>query len=373
MTTIENTLQNLEESFETFKNNHLKRLDCLEAKHRRPPLETMETDSPWEESQHKQAFLSYLTKGDEKDLYGFEKKALSSVNDKDGGFLIPPMITLKVEQELKAYSLMRSVASVMTISTEAIDVLVDKKGAAVGWVGEVDERAETETPELLKIKIPVHEIYGRPRATKKFLEDASVNVEEWLIRLIGQKIAQTENQAFFKGDGKNKPMGFLSYETVEKNHWEWGKLEEIKGGDKGRFLEEAGLDALIDCMNALKSHYYPGAVWLLSRSAYGMVRKLKDRTGNYLWQPGSSKEQNATLLGFPMFVSDEMPDMAGKGGKGIAFGNFKQGYQIVDRENLHILRDPYSAKPYVEFYTTARVGGAVVDFEAIKILTFDAE
>ena len=368
---FETAIDDLEQAFDEFKSNHETRLDEIEAKNARPELELKETTMDTNDLSHKSAFINYLQKGDEANLQAFEQKSLSAGTDKDGGYFIPKAISAKVDGELTNQSVMRSISNIMTISTDAVDLLVDKKDAAVGWAAESAERAETDTPELAKIKISVHEMYARPRATTKLLEDASINVEEWLVKRVGQKMSQMENQAFINGTGVNKPKGFMRYPTVLNGDWEWGKLEHIVTGTDGGFTPDLGADALIDCMNALKPEYHNGAVWLMSRSAHAAVRKLKDQTGQYLWQPSLGAEKSATLLGFPVVISDDMPELTpGEECSSIAFGNFQQGYQIVDRDGMHVLRDPYSAKPHVEFYTTSRVGGDVIDFEAIKIVKF---
>lgn len=371
MDKIEQSLTNLETAFDRFKNAQESRLDTLEAKHLRPQLETKEILMDSNAYQHKTAFINYLKKGDETDLRAYESKSLTAGVEKDGGFFIPHMLSAKMKERLADQSVIRSIANVLTISTDAVDMLVDTKEPAVGWTGEVAERKETDTPELSKIKIPVHELYARPRATTKLLEDASINVEEWLIERIAQKMAQMENAAFILGDGDNKPKGFLGYKTADKNKWEWGLLEHVISGEKGDFLEKLGADVLIDCVNALRPEYHKHAVWVMSRSAHAAIRKLKDETQQYLWQPGLGGDKLSTLLGYPVLISNDMPPLEkGKTSASVAFGDFQQGYQIVDRNQIHVLRDPYSAKPYVEFYTTCRVGGDVTNFEAIKVIQF---
>lgn len=372
MTHLETTLSNLESAFETFKKDQMNRLDQLEAKHNRPALDRDNVSGMAEDHEHKDAFVSYLKKGDGHQLRGFEQKSLSSGIDKDGGYFIPKALSSRLNKKLAGLSVMREISNVMTISTDSVELLINQAGAKAGWVAETDDRAETNTPEMAKIKIPVHEMYARPRATSKLLEDANINVEDWLIHRISQTMAQMENHAFILGDGKKKPKGFLSYNTKDKKDWAWGSFEHITSGKPGAFNPDKGADTLIDCVNALKPEYHPGAVWLMSRSAHTAIRKLKDQTGSYLWQPGLGTDHPSTLLGFPVKISDDMPELEpAKACTSIAFGNFKQGYQIVDRRSMHVLRDPFSVKPFVEFYTTSRVGGDVMDFEALKMIRFN--
>lgn len=201
-----------------------------------------------------------------------------------------------------------------------------------------------------------------------------VNVEEWLSQKISQKMAAMENAAFIAGDGDLKPKGILAYETVDKANWEWGKLEETKTGVDGNLDPDVAVETLLVLFHSLKTPYLPGASWLMSRTAQVTLRTLKDPGSHqYLWQPPLGGMSNPTLLGYPIVVCDDMPSLTpDTASKSIIFGNFKEAYQIVDRTGTRVLRDPYSAKPYVEFYVTRRVGGAVLNFEALKVLNFTA-
>lgn len=198
------------------------------------------------------------------------------------------------------------------------------------------------------------------------LDDASIDLETWLVNKIADRIADVENQAFVSGNGNHKPKGFMDYPTVAVGQGQWGRLEEIKTGHDG-VLDDT--DILIKTFHTLKPQYLKDAVWLMSRSAIASVRLLKDQQGQYLWQPGLMAGTTSTLLGHPVIICDDMPPLVqGTASKSIAFGNWQEGYQIVDRANITLLRDPYSAKPYVEFYVTKRVGGDVINFDAIKLI-----
>ncbi len=346
------------------------RLKKMEAHNFRPPVETT-TDST---CRHTHAFLDYLRKGTETSLHDYETKSLSVGSDRDGGYLVPSGLHDRLYATLTEISVMRSLAHVREISTSALEMLVDKDSADVGWVAETAEREETRTPELAKIRIPVHEMYARPRATQKLLDDANLNVEEWLSQKIAQKMAILENTAFLRGDGDNKPKGILDYETASKEHWSWGRLEEIKTGVDGAFHGGHAAETLLVLFYSLKPTYLPGASWLMSHHTQGLLRTLKDPENHqYLWQPPLAGMPTPTLLGYPVIICDDMPSLVPHTpSKSILFGNFKEGYQIVDRTGIHVLRDPYSSKPYVEFYTTRRVGGDVLNFEALKVLNFAA-
>ncbi|MCP4923778.1 MAG: phage major capsid protein [bacterium] len=384
MKNIQNSIKELGEEISQFKVRQEDRLTALETEQKeenaltqfmkRPALEKkISLISGGETQAHKQAFEDYLKKGDEQELISFERKSLSAGSDADGGYLVPTAMGGMIQTRLSDRSLMRQIANVMEISTEAIDLLLDRGTADAGWVAEVDEREETDTPGLAKLKIPVHEIYAKPRATQKLLEDSRINVESWISEKISQRMATLESQSFFYGDGENKPRGFLSYEQVTKEEWDWGQIECLKTGVNGGFEPGgAGGDILIDTVNALPSHHLKGACWIMARSAYARVRKLKDQNGHYLWQASLDAGDCPTLLGYPVYVCEEMPDLnPDEATTSIAFGNFHAGYQIVDRQDLRILRDPFSSKPHVEFYATCRVGGDVVNFEAIKTIRFE--
>lgn len=346
------------------------RLRQLDIATQRPQVETFADPFP----NHTLAFMDYVRKGLDTPLHHYEQKNLSTTTDRDGGYLVPTGLHDLMYATLQASSIMRGLANVREISSSALEMLIDKDSADAGWVAETDERQETKTPELAKLRIPVHEMYARPRATQKLLDDANLNVEEWLSEKIAQKMAFMENEAFLLGDGNNKPKGILDYETTGKEDWAWGTLEETKSGVNGSFPERKSAEVLLNLFHSLKTPYLFGASWMMSRLTQGILRTLKDPNSHqYLWQPPLAGLPTPTLLGYPIHLCDDMPNVvAGTPAKAILFGNFKEGYQIVDRAGIRVLRDPYSSKPYVEFYTTRRVGGDVLNFEAIKVLNFAA-
>ena len=321
-----------------------------------------------DQKEYKTAFKNYVRKGDDSLL----QKSLSTESDAQGGYLVPTKIEERLTRQLEISSPLRRLSSTLTISTSAVEMLLDRNGAEVGWTQEIGDRNETGTPQLMKIRIPVHELYAKNRATQKLLDDSEVDIEAWLSSRVANKMSQMENVAFVLGDGNNKPRGFLTYPTAAKADVEWGQLEALKTGVQGDFAEGNQIDILVDTINALSPLYQKGAVWLMSPSALAAVRKLKDHNQQSLWQPALGEASPATLLGYPVEVVEEMPALvAGTASNAIVFGNFKEAYQIVDHTGTHVLRDPYSSKPYVEFYTTKRVGGDVVNFEAIKVISFD--
>lgn len=346
------------------------RLERLETARHRPALAEEGLDHKGE-AEHKNAFIHYMRKGEEQPLLNFERKSLSTAVDPDGGYLIPPEINNRLGQNILSSSVMRKIASTITISTDAVEFLVDQKGAEAGWVSETGDRAETETPTPSKIRIPVHEIYAKPKATQKLLDDARIDVEAWLSAKVSETMAYMENRAFFYGNGEGQPTGFLaypkSYDTFKADH-----LLTFKAGKKDGLLAPNTCDVFIDALHSLRPDYLNEAVWVMSRSTLAAVRKLKDSNGHYLWQAGLEGDFRQRLLGYPIELSDEMPALnMEEASSAIAFGNFKRGYQIVDRAGTRVLRDPYSSKPYVEFYTTRRVGGNLIDCRAISLIEFD--
>lgn len=353
---IDEALQNLENSFHQFQEKQENRLKQFYSSQNRPFVGSENAKA----HPATKSFLNYISHGTE----GFEQKSLTSQEGSRGGYFIPEPTQELIQNHLLQASPFRGLARVTNITGDSLELLLDKGCADVGWVSEVEDRSETTTPELTKLKILTHQIYAKPRASQKLLDDSSIDLENWLVSKIGDKIARAETLAFIHGDGNNKPHGFLH--SLEKGS---SLLEVFKTGADGALLDS---DVLLETLSSLKPEYLSNAVWVMSRSAIAMIRRLKDKTtGHYLWQPGLLVGQPNTLLGHRIVIVDEMPALIkGKASLSIAFGNFHEGYQIVDRGGLHVLRDPYSAKPFVEFYTTKRVGGDVINPEAIKVIHF---
>ena len=317
---------------------------------------------------YKDQFMSYLRKGDQV-MGANEMKALSVGSDPDGGFVVYPDMSGRVVSKVFETSPMRAYASVQTISTDALEGLFDLDEAASGWVSETQARAETSTPQLKTWRIPVHELYAFPKATQKILDDAAINLEAWLSGKVSEKFARDEAAAFVNGDGVSKPRGFLTYLTGTTLP---GTIEQVATGVSGAFAAApSGGDVLIDALYGLKAQYRANATWFMNRATTKLARKLKDSDGSYIWSPGIAAGQPASILGYPTASFEDMPDPAANS-LSIAVGDMRAAYQIVDRVGIRVLRDPYTAKPYVGFYTTKRVGGDVVNFEALKIVRFGA-
>jgi len=347
------------------------RIDTIELKQSRPVLgrekpEAAETSAALE---HKAAFEAYVRSGDNNRLRAFELKALSAGSNPDGGFVVTPEIEKQIGEKLFNISPIRSLSSQRTISSNVYKKPMMTAGPAAGWVGETDARAQTATPTLDELSFPAMELYAMPAATQTLLDDAAVNIEEWLAGEVDQVFAAQEGAAFVSGDGNNKPKGFLSYTTVANGSWTWGNIGYIASGAAGAFPTTNQSDVLIDLIYAVRAGYRQNAVFVMNRKTQSVIRKFKDSTGNYLWQPPATPSSRASLMGFPLYDVEDMPDISA-GSLSIAFGDFGRGYLVVDRAGVTVLRDPYTAKPYVLFYTTKRVGGGVQDFDAIKVMKF---
>lgn len=343
-------------------------LDHYVIKNARPPLDT---GAPVANIEHKQAFDGYVRRGDEQPLRGVEQKAHSYASGPDGGYLVPAELESEIGRRLGVLSPIRGISSVRQVSGAVLKKPFSVSGPAVGWVGETDARPQTASARLAEMQFPTMEIYAMPAATSSLLDDAAINVEQWIADEVEAAFAEQESEAFVTGDGVNKPTGFLHYDTVEDSAWEWGKLGHIATGVDGALPDEAPSDKLIELIYALKAGYRQNASFVMNRKTQGVLRKLKDADGNYLWQPPAAVGEKASLMGFGLVEAEHMPDIAADATP-IAFGDFERGYLVVDRIGVRVLRDPYSAKPYVLFYTTKRVGGGVQDFDAIKLLKFSA-
>lgn len=345
-------------------------IDELVLKARRPALGGAgDLISDLAAREHKAAFDSYVRTGEAAGLKRLEAKALSAGVGADGGYTVPNETEREIGKRLTALSPIRAIADVRTISSGTYKKPFMTSGPAVGWVAETGARAQTTSPVLDELAFPAMELYAMPAATQTLLDDAAVNIDEWLAIEVEAAFAAQEGAAFVSGDGSGKPKGFLAYDTVAESAWVSGKLGFVATGAAGDFPAASPADPLVDLVYAVKAGYRQNGSFVMSRRTQGAVRKLKDENGQYLWAPPTAPGTPPSLLGFPVHEAEEMPNI-GAGSLSVAFGDFRRGYLVVDRAGVRVLRDPYSAKPYVLFYTTKRVGGGVQDFDAIKLLKF---
>lgn len=319
---------------------------------------------------HRKAFDAYLRSGDDDGLRHLEMegKAMNTAIAGDGGYLVDPETSGRIQSVLSSTASIRAIANVVQVEATSFDVLVDHGDVGHGWATESGSVAETDTPVIDRITIPLNELSALPKASQRLLDDSAFDIEGWLAGRIADKFARAEAAAFVSGDGVDKPTGFLTHPTMDNDIWTWGNLGYVPTGAAGAFN---GADAIVDLVYALGAQYRANASFVMNSKTAGAVRKLKDADGRFLWSDGLAAGEPARLLGYPVLIAEDMPDIA-DGASAIAFGDFAAGYTIAERPDLRVLRDPFSAKPHVLFYATKRVGGDVSDFAAIKVLKFSA-
>ncbi len=343
-----------------------KALDDLTLKMKRPQLGGPEKDQPTE---HKRAFEAYVRKGETHGLFDIEAKSMSVGSNPDGGYLVPAETEAEIGRLLSNASAMRAISDVRQVSASVYKKPFAITGAASGWIGETAARPETASATLAELQFPTMELYAMPAATQSLLDDSVVNLDQWVAQEVRTVFAEQESQAFVTGNGVNRPKGFTDYAKVADASWTWGNIGYIATGVAGAFAASNPTDKLIDLAYALKAGFRQNAHWVMNRKTQGVIRKFKDGQGNYIWQPAITADGKASLMNFPITESEHMADIA-TDSFALALGDFRQGYLVVDRVGVRILRDPYSSKPYVLFYTTKRVGGGVQNFEAIKLMKF---
>jgi len=379
-------------AFEAFKDANDRRLDEIEAKSAADPLLdqkvsridtalnraqdrldrlTLDASRPGLEgkaaSETKTAWDGYMRSGEVASL--IEGKSLSVGTGSDGGYVAPAETEALIDRLLTSASPIRSIASVKQTTASTFKKPVSLGGAATGWVSETASRPETGSPSLDLLDFPTAELYAMPAATTALLDDALVDVDQWLAEEVQDVFGAQESDAFINGNGTNKPKGFLAYTKTADASAVWGEIGYVATGVDGDFAASNPADDLIDLIYAPKPGYRADGRFVMNRRTVSAVRKFKDSNGDYIWQPSLTEGGQATLLGYSVTEAEDMPDI-GPDAFAIAFGDFRRGYLVVDRQGVQVLRDPYSVKPYVLFYTTKRVGGGVQDFNAIKLLKF---
>ena len=359
MTDITTRLQKQEE--------RLTMLDRKSQVGRRPAL-SARTD---EAAPHQKAFGAYVRSGDDDALRGIELegKAMSSAVAADGGYLVDPQTAETVKAVLTSTVSLRQISNVVNVEATAFDVLIDHGDLETGWADETTATGETATGTLDRISIPLHELSALPKVSQRLLDDSAFDVEGWLAGRIADKFARAEAAAFVNGDGVNKPTGFLTKTLVAESGWSWGDIGYVATGADGGFSEGQPGDKIVELVYALGAKYRANASFVMNSKTAGVVRQLKDANGRFLWSDGLAAGEPARLLGYPVLIAEDMPDIA-TNAAAIAFGDFASGYTVAERPDLRILRDPFSAKPNVLFYATKRIGGDVSDYAAIKVLRF---
>lgn len=310
-----------------------------------------------------EAIVAFMQRGE-------ERAELKKSDNSNGGYLVPTEWDRTITDKLQEISPARQVFFVQPTSKPTFEKLYNLHGTASGWVGETDERTNTANPTFKTLKFETGEIYANPSATQQILDDAEIDLSQWLSGEVDSEFSLQENKAFITGDGANgKPTGLLTYAEGGTNATKhpFGAIKVVKSGDANKIT----YDGLIDLVYSLPSTFTQKACWLMNRNTIAAVRKLKDADGNPIWQPSLQAGQPSKLLDYPVIEIAEMPDVAANA-LPIAFGDFKRGYMILDRKGVSVLRDPYSKKPFVQFYTTKRVGGGVNNPEAMRLLKIAA-
>ena len=344
------------------------RMSMLSTKSRAPRA-PLSTQAETGEAMHGRAFDAYVRAGEEDAMRGLdlEGKSLSTAVAADGGYLVDPRTAQTVHSVMASTASIRSIATVVNVEATSYDVLVDHGALESGWATESGTFGETGTPQVDRISITLHELSALPKASQRLLDDAAFDIEGWLANRIAERFAIAEADAFVNGDGVNKPRGFLNHtKALDSDALPWGSLGHIDTGVAGKI---GSPDKIVELVYALGARYRANGTFVMNSKTAGLVRKLKDADGRFLWSDGLAAAEPARLLGYPVTVTEAMPDAA-PGTYAIAFGDFEAGYTIAERPDLRILRDPFSAKPNVLFYATKRVGGDVTDFAAIKLLRF---
>ena len=323
-----------------------------------------------DQAEHFRAFRNYFRRGDDNGLGDLEVRAeLTTQSDPDGGYLVPHTVEQGIDQILRTNSVIRQLASSVSIEGTTWSKFVNMGGATGGWVGEESARTETTTPTLREIRLEAHEIYAMPATTQWMLDDGAFDVAGWLADEVQETFSEMENAAFISGDGANKPKGLLSYNWVENDSWAWGSFGFKVSGAAGGFVAPTAsvspADCLIDVHGALPQGARNSAAWLMNDKTMHTVRKFKDAQGAYIWAPPSAPASVQTILAKPAYTDDNMPDV-GANAFPILFGNFAKTYKIVDRMGIRVLRDALTQKGKVLFYTTKRLGGGATHFQYMK-------
>lgn len=343
-------------------------VDELAKKANRPGAPGAEGDEALQ-AEHKSAWLKWVRKGDDDGLADIERKAMNVGTPADGGYAVPIQQDRDIMRLLTDLSPMRQVCRVMTVGTEDYRKLVNLGGTASGWVGETDARPATAGPTLAQLKPSFGELYANPEVTQKALDDIFFDVEGELSQDISESFAVLEGKAFLSGTGTNQPVGLLTAKTSADadSARAFGTVQHIATGVADNFPAKDPADILIDLIYSMKAGYRTGAQFMVNSMTLATMRKWKDGQGNYIWQPAMQNGQPGSIFGYGYVTNEDMPS-AGAGAIPVVFGNFQQAYVIFDRVGIRSLRDPYTNKPFVGFYTTKRVGSMIANTQAVKFL-----
>lgn len=374
---IKTAVQELVKAFEGFQNRmeqkvrlHEDRLAMIDRKSASRPALAQAAD---DHAPHRKAVSAYIRSGDDSGLRGLavELKGMTTHVPGDGGVLVDGQTAAQIESVRRSSATLRTVANVVSVQAASYDMLIETGAVESVWMTESGEVPETSAGVFERVSIPLHELSAMPRASQRLLEDSAFDVEAWLAGAIAERFARAENEAFVNGTGAAMPRGFLSHPQAPAATAGWGEIGYVASGVSGGLGLEDPSDSLVDLVYALGARYRARGTFVMNSRTAGLIRKLKDTDGRFLWSECLSAGEPSRLMGYPVLTCEEMPDIAADATP-IAFGDFEAGYTIVERPDVRILRDPYSAKPHVQFYATARVGGDVSDFSAIRLLKLSA-
>jgi HK97 family phage major capsid protein len=325
-----------------------------------------------DQAEYKQAFRSFVRKGDANGLAALEKKVFQRGSDVDGGYLVEGEMDAEIDRVASSVSVIRTLADVRLIGKESLSKRVKTSGTAARWVGEGEAGGETTNPKYAKIEIVAEEMEIEPWVYNTALEDADYDVVSDINTEAGIGFGEGEGSAFVSGNGVKKPRGFLTYDVVANANYAWGKVGYIASGGAGAFAAANPGDNIIDLLHSLKSAYRNGATLVMADTTLAAVRKIKDGSGNfYLFNPDPTGEFAGLVLGKPVVVDDNMPVIAANS-YSIAYANWKRAYRIVDRKGITLIRDNITEKGTTKFNMRKRVGGGILNFEGIKLMKFAA-
>ena len=361
------------QSADTLLRDKVERLNAvigdLSSEARRPALDAPGAAASAAPDEHKAAFLDYVRSGHV--APALETRDWSGSTDAEGGYAVLPELETSLSERLSAAGTVRSLATVRAIGRgNAYKKLHVPGQLAATWVSETAARPKTATAPFAEVRVPVHEQYANPAASAALLDDSAVDIAAWLADALHTAFLAAEDEAFVRGDGANKPKGILAYDKKAPSASDAERLTAVPSG-AATALPTKAADFLIDFAYGLPSAYRQNAHWMMTRKTEAVLRKIKDSDNNYIWQPNLAAGQPPTLLGSPVAESEHMDEIAA-GKFPILFGDVRAGYLVVDRRGMQILRDPFSNKPHVMFYTTRRVGGAVQDFAALRLVKIAA-
>lgn len=329
-------------------------------------------EDPMADPAYRSEFHTFLKRGDVERGGLLEKRAMSTQDNTEGGYLTNIEVDRELARLQRDMSVARQEFTVRQIGAGAWKKPISKSNANSGWVGETDGRPQTDPSDIAEVNIPTHELYANVGATQTILDDAYVNIEQFIAEETAAAFEDSEGAAFFTGNGVSKPRGLLTLTTHDEapgSRAAHGQLGVVVTGSTSTFGSYA--DKFMDTIGYLRGRYRQNAKWCFNALTEAAIRKIKDGDNNYLWQPATSLEVPSTLLGYGTVVADHMPDI-GNGNLPVLFGDLRRAYTIVDRFGMRTLRDPYTLKPYVLFYVTKRVGGGPVITEAVKAMETSA-